>query len=420
MTAFRDRLHDLGDDPDARRPLEDLDGVLARVHGRRRRRTLALSGVAAITVIAFGVGGSTLAAGLRGPQPATAAQTSSATPSAVVTPSAEPSAAAVVLPGLDPQAEPGGCGFALDRAGETAPTGTDPTVHPTLPQDEIKAGTPAPTVTSVGAAEGRSLTGLTVALATDDRVVASTAMALDAELSSGATVAAWAPAALCGDGPDAGTAVPAGSYQVVVVAHLDDGTSLTALTGPLTLTGTSRVVHPAPAVAGEPALPPLGWMELVCGSPAPDWPDGSPLHVDLDPVTTTTGPDGETRYEIAATLAYTGPGTLTGVSEGYVAYWLLRDGVVVGGSEVGPGDAGLTRVVLPTGLTVPWGAAPTATELLYPSCGDPLPPGDYELVVISLVLDPQITLPDGSVFRPDSDERVLRSRSAPVPLTITD
>lgn len=420
MTEFRDRLHDLGDDPHARRPLEDLDVVLARVHGRRRRRTLALSGVAAVAAVGIWVGGSTHAVGLRQPQVVPAETTTpslQATPSDRATRTADP----VVLPGVDPQAEPGRCGFALDRAAQSAPSGGDPAVHPTLPKPEVETGASAPTVTSVGAVAGRSLTGLTVALATEDHVVASTDVAVGAELTDGATVAAWAPAAVCGDGPDAGSAVPAGSYQVVVVARLDDGTALTALVGPLQVSGTSRVVHPVPEVAGEPALPPLGWMELVCSSPVPDWPDGSPLRVDLDPVTTTTGPDGATRYDIASALTYTGPGMLTGVSEGYVAYWLLRDGVVVGGSEIGPGDAGLTRVVLPTGLTVPWEAAPTAAELLAPSCGgDPLPQGDYELVVISLVLDPQVTLPDGTTFRPDSAERVLRSRSAPVPITITD
>ncbi len=422
MTEFRDRLHDLGDDPRAQRPLEDLDVVLSRVRGRRRRRALALSGVAAVAAVGIWVGGSTLAVGLRQPQVVPGETT---TPSTGATASAEtstePSTPPVALPGVDPRAEPGRCGFALDRTAESAPAGADPAVHPTLPQTEVKTGTSAPTVTSVGAVAGRSLTGLTVALATDDHVVASTDVAVSADLTDGATVAAWAPAGVCGDGPDAGSAVPAGTYQVVVVARLDDGTALTALVGPLRVIGTSRVVHPVPEVGGEPALPPLGWMELVCGSPAPDWPDGSPLRVDLDPVTTTTGPDGETRYDIGSALTYTGPGTLGGVSEGYVAHWLLRDGVVVGGSEVGPGDAGLTRVVLPTGLTVPWGAAPTTAELLAPSCGgDPLPPGDYELVVISLVLDPQVTLPDGTTFRPDSAERVLRSRSAPVPITITD
>ena len=175
---------------------------------------------------------------------------------------------------------------------------------------------------------------------------------------------------------------------------------------------------PLPASTADPALPALGWMETVCGQSAPQWPEGSPVEIDatLPADGVTPSPDG---WHLPVTVTYTGPGVLSGTARAYATYWLLRDGVVVAGSELGPGDAGLEHVVLPTGLPVPMDVTLASPGDASATCdGEPLPPGDYELTVLYLVLDPALVQPDGSRFTASSPERVLLTRSAPLPITL--
>lgn len=420
MTEFRDRLHDLGDDPHARRPLEDLDVVLARVHGRRRRRTLALGGVAAVAAVGIWMGGSTLAVGLRQPQvvPGQVTPTATARPTAT----AGASTAPVVLP--TPRSSPGApgdlCGYPTQwfATRDNAPTAT---VRTTLLDDEVRSGTAARTLTSVRLVqEGARLEGLTLALALDGVVVATADATELGDGTSDTLVAAWTPAAVCDDGAgsSAGAPLPAGTYQLLVSARLDRETRGDEVVGTLEIVGTAEDVTPAPSSTADPALPPLGWMETVCGQPAPQWPEGSPVRVDatLPEQGITPSPDG---WHLPVTVTYTGPGVLSGTARAYATYWLLRDGVVVAGSELGPGDAGLEHVVLPTGLPVPMDVTLASPGDASATCdGNPLPPGDYELTVLYLVLDPTLVQPDGSRFTASSPERVLLTRSAPLAITL--
>lgn len=421
MSTLRDRLHDLGDDPARGAPLADPVEVRRRARRVRRGRVLAVGGVAAVTVVALAVGAATLRDGTHRTDGVPVGPATSGT--------ARPSDVPVVLPRPHDDQGLEVCGSA---AGALAVPQDVRTVEVTslLLDDAVAPGTAARTLTSVHVlTDDARVLGVTAALVRDGVVVAAartgTGAGPDDDLGTGtdALVGAWLPTTVCddGEGSSAGAALPVGEYGLLTVVDL--GTSRWAvLSGTLDVTPEAPAVTTAPADDDAPSWPPLGTMEPVCDRPAPSWPAGSPVRLDVS--MPTNGIDASSgTWRLPATVTYTGPGVLTGTARAYSTYWLLRDGVVVGGSELGPGDAGLQRVVLPSGLPVPVDVVLTREAATTQSCGGvPLPDGSYDLTALYPVVDPVVTLPDGSTSRPGpqstADERVLLTRSDALPIVL--
>ncbi|MDT0164011.1 hypothetical protein Q9R32_00395 [Actinotalea sp. AC32] len=191
------------------------------------------------------------------------------------------------------------------------------------------------------------------------------------------------------------------------LAGADDGEWFSAVSDPVAFTVSGDALDPLPRPTSDVEVGAITATEPPwCGQPAPGRTDGDLFVVETGAPPTAVRAGEEWDLDVA--LRYVGPGRVRGVMEGFLAAWVVQDGVVVGASLPWSTDQWWAPMEMGTGAsrpTVSRHAPFTGCPAEDGTLPEALPPGTYTVHPTVTPTVRQVTTRGTTVEAPDGGVR---------------